>query len=222
VTGPRPTTTFDRVLDEVGSAVVSGADAPGSRRSIDDLVARTGASRSIVREAVRVLVALGLVRAGRRVGVVVQPADRWDVLDPRVVGWRLRGPDAAVAASELRALRRAVEPAAAAAAAGRAAAHPDDREALRTAADRLATAAAQDDRAAFAAADVALHERVLRLSGNALYARLHLVVGAVLLDRGDRRPDRADVALHVALARAVADGHEDAAAAAMREIVDRT
>ena len=65
------TSTFERVLDQVGAAVVSGAVAVGSRRSVDDLVTWTGASRSIVREAVRVLVALGLLSARRRVGVTV-------------------------------------------------------------------------------------------------------------------------------------------------------
>ena len=75
---------------------------------IDDLVALTGASRSIVREAVRVLVALGLLSARRRVGVTVLGVREWDVLDPRVVRWRLRGPDGDRVAVELRELRAAV------------------------------------------------------------------------------------------------------------------
>ncbi|MBF4596542.1 MULTISPECIES: FadR/GntR family transcriptional regulator [Curtobacterium] len=218
------TSTFDRVLDQVGDAVVSGTLAAGSRRSVDDMVAWTGASRSIVREAVRVLVALGLLTARRRVGVTVLDADRWDVLDPRVVRWRLRGPDGDRVAVELRELRAAVEPAAAAAAARRAAldACADRREALRTTADELAAAATRDDRPDFVTADVRLHALVLDLSGNTLYRRLHRVVGQVLLERGSIRPDRHDVGLHLALAGAVVDGRPDDAAAAMRAIVDRT
>ncbi|WIB43010.1 FCD domain-containing protein [Curtobacterium sp. MCLR17_058] len=218
------TSTFERVLDQVGAAVVSGAVAVGSRRSVDDLVTWTGASRSIVREAVRVLVALGLLSARRRVGVTVLGVWEWDVLDPRVVRWRLRGPDGERVAAELRELRAAVEPAAAAAAARRAAldACADRREALRTTADELAAAATRDDRLDFVAADVRFHALVLGLSGNALYRRLHQVVGQVLRERGSIRPDRHDVGLHLALADAVLDGRPDDAASTMRAIVDRT
>jgi len=218
------TSTFERVLDQVGAAVVSGAVAVGSRRSVDDLVTWTGASRSIVREAVRVLVALGLLSARRRVGVTVLGVWEWDVLDPRVVRWRLRGPDGERVAAELRELRAAVEPAAAAAAARRAAldACADRREALRTTADELAAAATRDDRLDFVAADVRFHALVLDLSGNALYRRLHQVVGQVLRERGSIRPDRHDVGLHLALADAVLDGRPDDAASTMRAIVDRT
>ncbi|KTR42697.1 hypothetical protein NS263_01285 [Curtobacterium oceanosedimentum] len=218
------TSAFDRVLDGIGTAVVTGTFAPGSRRSTDDLVAWSGASRSIVREAVRVLVALGMLRARPRVGVVVaHPAD-WDVLDPRVVRWRLQGPDAARVSAELRELRTAVEPAAAAAAARRA---PLDecaarREALLATADELASAAAEDRRLDFTIADIRLHALVLDLSGNALYRRLHRVVGEALRERGSIRPDRHDVGLHCTLAQAVAGGRPDEAADVMREIVRRT
>lgn len=218
------TSTFERVLDQVGAAVVSGEVAVGSSRSVDDLVVWTGASRSIVREAVRVLVALGLLTARRRVGVTVLGVQEWDVLDPRVVRWRLQGPDGDRVAVELRELRAAVEPAAAAAAAGRAALDEcaDRREALRTTADEIAAAAARDDRFDFVIADVRFHALVLDLSGNALYRRLHQVVGQVLRERGSIRPDRHDVGLHLALADAVLDGRPDEAASTMRAIVDRT
>lgn len=218
------TSTFDRVLDAIGTAVVSGQFPRGSRRSTDDLVTWTGASRSIVREAVRVLVSLGLLRAGRRVGITVLGATEWDVLDPRVVRWRLQGPDRERASAELRELRAAVEPLAAAAAARRA---PLDecavgREALLATADELAAAADEDRRLDFTIADVRLHSLVLDLSGNVLYRRLHRVVGEALRERGSIRPDRHDVGLHLALARAVAAGDADAAADSMRKIVHRT
>ncbi|MBF4605808.1 FadR/GntR family transcriptional regulator [Curtobacterium sp. VKM Ac-2884] len=218
------TSTFDRVVDELGGAIVTSGLPAGHRDSIDGFAVRTGASRSIVREAVRVLVALGLLTARRRVGVTVLGVSEWDVLDPRVVRWRLRGPDGDRVAVELRELRAAVEPAAAAAAARRAPFDEcaDRREALRTTADELAAAAARDDRLDFVAADVRLHALVLDLSDNALYRRLHRVVGQVLRERGSLRPDRHDVGLHIALADAVLDGHPDAAAAAMRAIVERT
>lgn len=216
--------TFDRVLDDLGSAVVGGTIATGSRRSIDDLVEQVGASRSIVREAVRVLVGLGLLHARRRVGIVGAPPADWDVLDPRVIGWRLAGPARETVLGELRALRRAVEPAAAASAAERAsdATSADGLEALLAAADRLAAATGPGDAATFLQADVDLHRLVLTLSGNAMYARLHRVVGQALVVRGGTVPDVHDVGLHLALVRAIAAGDGARAASTMLEIVDRT
>jgi len=215
---------FDRVLDGLGTAVVDGSLPTGHRDSIDGFVTRTGSSRSIVREAVRVLVGLGLLSAGRRVGLRVLPASEWDVLDPRVIGWRLAGPDRGVVLAELRALRRAVEPDAAAAAARRAsdASHRPAREALLVAADRLAAATGADDAATFLRADRELHRLVLELSGNAMYGRLHRVVARVLDDRAGIQPDATDVALHGTVVRSIAAGDADAAAEAMRSILDRT
>lgn len=214
---------FDRVLDGLGTAVVDGTLPAGHTESIDGFVGRTGASRSIVREAVRVLVGLGLLSAGRRVGLRVLPVTEWDVLDPRVIGWRLAGPDREAALVELRALRRAVEPAAAAAAAQRAsdASCGDGPEALLAAADRLASAAGAGDAVTFLQADRDLHRLVLALSGNAMYGRLHRVVGRALDERAGIGPDAHDVRLHADLARAVVDGDPAGAAAAMCEIIDR-
>ena len=217
------TSTFDRVLDELGSAVVDRTLPPGCADSIDGFVTRTGASRSIVREAVRVLAGLGLLSAGRRVGLRVLPASEWDVLDPRVIGWRLAGPDRQDALAELRALRRAVEPVAAAAAARRASDAPcaAGLEALLAAADRLASAADTGDAATFLQADRDLHRLVLELSGNAMYRRLHRVVVRALDERVGIGPEAHDVGLHLVVARAVLAGDADGAAQAMREIVDR-
>lgn len=217
------TSTFDRVLDELGAAVVTGAHPAWERRSIDQLVERTGASRSIVREAVRVLVGLGLLTARRRVGVVAVPIGMWDVSDPRVVGWRLAGPDRDQVLDELRALRRAIEPAAAAAAAERAsdASCQDRLEALLAAADRLAAATGPDDAAAFLQADRELHRRILAMSGNALFRHLGGVVDRALDERAGIGPDLHDIGLHVTVARAIAAGDASAASAAMREIIDR-
>lgn len=217
--------TFDRVLDEVGSAIVSGALPAGHTDSVDGLIVRTGASRSIVREATRVLVALGMLSAGRRVGLRVLPADRWDVIDPMVIRWRLAGPDRRAALSELRGLRRALEPEAAAAAARAVAGGATDgatTEAIVAAADRLAAAADAGDATTFLQADRELHGGVLALSGNAMYARLQRVVDQALEDRAGVGPDQHDVALHRRLAAAVAAGDPEGSTRAMLEIVERT
>lgn len=86
-------TAFERVLHTLGRAIVDGVLPAGHADTIEGLVQRTGASRSVVREASRVLGALGMLSAGRRVGLVILGPEHWDVLDPLVVRWRLVGPD---------------------------------------------------------------------------------------------------------------------------------
>ena len=236
--GLRPRrSTFDRVRDELGTAIVTGELPAWHRDSIDGFVARTGASRSIVREAVRVLVGYGLLSARRRTGLVVHPAAAWDVTDPVVLGWQLAGPDRERVVAHLRALRRAVEPAAAAAAAAVAVGPSarryepgsledvivrDPLEVLLENATVMAAWTDADDAATFLQADRALHRTVLALSGNAFFIRLGGLTERALDDRASIRPDLHDVGLHVRLAHAVADGEAVAAASAMTEIIDRT
>ncbi|NAZ87086.1 FadR/GntR family transcriptional regulator, partial [Kineococcus indalonis] len=77
------------VLDALGGEIASGGLPAGSVLGLEPLAERFGVSRTVVREAVRVLESLGFVESRRRVGVTVQPRERWSVLDPRVVRWRL-------------------------------------------------------------------------------------------------------------------------------------
>ena len=60
---------------------------------IDELESRYGVSRTVVREAVRVLEAMHLVESRRRVGVTVRRTEEWNVFDPAVIRWRLAGAD---------------------------------------------------------------------------------------------------------------------------------
>ncbi|WP_228494844.1 hypothetical protein [Clavibacter sp. VKM Ac-2873] len=61
----------------------------------------------------RVLEAMALLVPKRRVGLVVQGPDRWNVFDPRIIRWRLTGPGRSHQFRSLTQLRRAVEPVAA-------------------------------------------------------------------------------------------------------------
>lgn len=221
-------TAFARALDQLGGAIARGDLPAGHADTVDGFVTRTGASRSVVREVTRVLTALGMLSAGRRVGLRVLGQEHWGLLDPHVIRWRLDGPDRAVQVEELRALRRAVEPAAAAAAA-RAVGRRDEEEvaALAAAAQAMTAAAGADDPGDFLAADRALHAAVLALSGNGMFVRLGGVIeealrSRALHERADLPPDPHDLALHREVARAIIAGEETAARVAMAEIVDRT
>lgn len=214
---------FRRVLDLLGRAIVDGDLAPGSADTVDAIVARAGASRSVVREATRVLVSLGMLSAGRRVGLRVRPRADWDLLDPQLIRWRLASPDRAAQLDELLGLRLAVEPEAA----RRASVRRTDAEVagLREATAALAAATRARDRDAFLDADSRLHRLLLAAAGNAMLARLGAVIDEALRERTPDRGVRwkvaaADVADHEALVAAVAAGDAGVAEAVMRRIVD--
>lgn len=105
------------VVRVLGEEIVGGALPPGSVVNLAELAERFSRSRTVVREAVRVLESLGLVVSQRRVGVTVQPSTAWSVLSPQVIAWRLASDAREEQLRSLTQLRQAVEPAAARAAA---------------------------------------------------------------------------------------------------------
>src|SRR5206468_2358883 len=78
------------------------------------------ASRTALREAIRVLVSKGLVEARPRVGTRVRAREAWQLLDPDVLAWQREGPLRASFLRNLAEVRSVIEPAAAAMAARRA------------------------------------------------------------------------------------------------------
>ena len=81
------------VVHELGQMIVSGELAPDDQILTDDISERFGASRSVAREALRVLEAKGMVRPRPKVGTRVLPISHWNLLDQDVIGWRVLGPD---------------------------------------------------------------------------------------------------------------------------------
>ncbi|MFE9428208.1 FadR/GntR family transcriptional regulator [Kitasatospora sp. NPDC006697] len=211
-----------RLLAELGPAIAGGELPAGSVLRIEELEERFGVSRTVVREAVRVLESMRLVASKRRVGITVQPKSDWDVFDPLVIRWRLAGADRPAQLRSLGSLRVAVEPAAAALAAQHAGA-ADCRELAALAAELTSTARAAD-LPAFLRHDIAFHALVLRASGNEMFAHLGDTVGAVLTGRTEHnlmphQPREYAVRLHREVADAICTGDAEAAEQAMRTIV---
>lgn len=209
-----------RVVAELGAEIVSGALAPGTVLRLEGLQQRFAVSRTAVREVVRVLEALRLTTSKRRVGITVRDRDQWNHYDPLVIRWQLDGQDRAGALRAFTELRHAVEPTAARCAALRAT--PEQRGALQALASRLA--GSTQDLDAFLGHDIAFHGLVLRASGNPMFAQLSAVVAEVLTGRTGHglmptEPDADAIALHTAVAAAIAAGAPERAEAAMRAIV---
>lgn len=82
----------DSMLEQLGQDIVSGALAPGTTISADEVATRYDVSRTVIREVVRVLESLGLASVRRRVGITILGSEHWNALDPTVIRWQLAAP----------------------------------------------------------------------------------------------------------------------------------
>ncbi|MET9118504.1 FadR/GntR family transcriptional regulator [Streptomyces longwoodensis] len=210
-----------RVLDTLGPAITAGEYPPGSVLRTDELAQRFDVSRSVMREAVRVLESMHLVASRRRVGVTVLPSAEWNVYDPQVIRWRLAGADRPRQLRSLTVLRSAVEPVAAGLAARHATA--EQCAALTECALGMVATSRGHRLEEYLVHDMAFHRVILTASGNEMFARLGDVVAEVLTGRTQHEvmfpdPDPAAVTLHVQVAEAVREGDAARAEALTREI----
>ncbi|WP_141204126.1 FadR/GntR family transcriptional regulator [Streptomyces griseorubiginosus] len=212
-----------RVLETLGPAITAGEYPPGSVLRTDELAQRFDVSRSVMREAVRVLESMHLVESRRRVGVTVRPKAEWNVYDPQVIRWRLAGADRPHQLRSLTVLRSAIEPVAA----GLAAKHATAEQCAELTECALGMVANSKGHRleSYLFHDIAFHRVILNASGNEMFARLGDVVAEVLTGRTRHEvmfedPDPAAVTLHVRLAEAIRAGDAGHAEALTREIAE--
>lgn len=210
------------VLDALGREITSGELAVGQVLTLERLQRRFGVSRTVARESMRLLEQLQLVTSRRRIGIVVRPTHEWDVLDPRVIRWRLDGPHRSAQLRSLAELREAVEPLAAAAAARHGSG--DQRTEIVAIAAQMRAVGEAGLRAEYLTLDIAFHTCLLRASRNEMFAALTDVVAEVLAGRTHlgqipREPRAVSLDAHDAVAQAVLDGDGPAAEHLMREMM---
>lgn len=196
--------------------------APGDRLGTEqDLAATLQVSRTVVREAVKILTALGrlTVRKGSGAHVAREPAS------PSQQAWNLFLPGDPAQVEMLFELRRILEANASRLAADRAT--PRRVREIRDASADSQKAADRDDFEAFREADERFHRAVAAASGNPFIEST--VSSIVALKRqvltiglhGDRSGSLVTAAAqHAAIAAAIGGGDSDAAEAAMAEHID--
>jgi len=215
------------VVETLGRRIVSGDFPVGMALPVEgDLCLDVDASRTVVREALRVLAAKGLVEARPMRGTIVRSRRLWRLLDADVLRWWVEEEGEAVILHDLLEVRSIVEPAAARLGAERA----DDaaRAEIRSAWE--AFAAATDDVERFLDADLRLHASILAACRNALLEELFEPISATLRlglqiqvqAATEERPRLRDsLALHEQAVRAVLEGRGVLAERAMRDLVAR-
>jgi len=155
-----------RIVRELGLAIVAGRIAPGERLPAEgELIAAYEVSRPVLREAVRVLAAKGLVVSRQRAGAIVRPRTDWHLLDPDVLTWMIQSRPEAEFVATLMTVRRIFEPEVAALAAR--SASDAQLDAIARAYDQMAGAPDND---ALLEPDLAFHRLVAEAAGNDLVA----------------------------------------------------
>lgn len=167
------------VIEILGRRILSGELADGETLDVPGLEQELGVSRSVLREALRVLKAKGLVDARPKRGTFVQARTEWRLLDPDVVRWQFEGRDDSQFLDDLAEVRGIIEPASARLAALR---RTDaDVAALEQAIDGMSAAARGDGDSI--AADVAFHRALLAATHNELLVRMEVVLETGLAAR---------------------------------------
>src|SRR5687768_7791607 len=105
------------LLDAVGRAIVTGDYEERRFPTEAELAATHSVSRSVTREAMKMLTAKGLLTARPRTGTTVQPPSQWNLFDADVLRWLLERKFSLDLLRQFSELRIAIEPAAAALAA---------------------------------------------------------------------------------------------------------
>lgn len=210
-----------RIVQALGVAIVSGVYSSKNPFPIEaELCKQYGASRSVLREAVKMLTAKGLLSARPRQGTWVQPEENWNLMDSDVLRWLLERKVTYSVLREFAQVRLAVEPKAAALAAK--VATPQAKVAIRLAIEQMAQADLDDDDPL--PSDIAFHVAVLRASGNRFFAQLSGVTETALrfsirMQNRFKGVRRASVADHRRIADAILVGDPAVAEEATRTLI---
>jgi DNA-binding FadR family transcriptional regulator len=166
------TSVHASVANEIGLRIVHGDYPPGAILPNEAAWAKMfDVSRSAVREAIKMLMAKGLLNSRPKVGSWVEPRERWNLLDRDVLTWYAMSPDRETFLKTVQEFRYLIEPEAAAFAARR---RTDEQMAeISEACRQMGEASSLSERTA---ADTRFHLAILRASGNELLVPLGVLV----------------------------------------------
>ena len=209
-------------VDHLGEAIVAGRYVVGASIPPEPLLCiELGVSRTVVREAVKSLIAKGLMTTGPKVGTRVLSSDHWNWFDPDVIGWQSKAGLTPEFLRDLQDLRRVVEPAAMRLAAERAT--PQDLAEIELAYAGMKRAV--EGGGDYVTYDLRFHQGLLRACRNRMLVQMSKALGALLrtsFEISTRRKDGPvnSLPLHREVLDAVTAHDADRAETAIRVLID--
>ena len=209
-------------LDWLGEAILTGRYPVGSSLPPEPLLCEElGVSRTVVREAIKSLVAKGLVVTGPKVGTRVLSQDEWNWFDPSVIAWQARNGLSVEFLQDLQELRRVVEPSAVRMAAERADA--SDIEWITSAFAGMKQAV--EHGGDYITHDLRFHQGLLAASHNRMLVQMSKALNALLrtsfeISTSIKDGPRSSLPLHKAVMDAVVAHDPAAAEKAILKLID--
>lgn len=168
----------NQILHEVGERILCGVFMPGdilpSENALSD---EFKVSRPVMREAIKVLAAKGLVDARPKIGTRVRGREQWNMLDPDILTWSFASREAEQYAIHLSEMRRVLEPEAAAMAALRAS--PEQVE--KIAESFAGMESFPEETPEHIVHDLRFHQGILEATGNPFIASTGHVIESALM-----------------------------------------
>lgn len=209
------------IVQRLGQEIVCGVYGAQNPFPIEaELCKRLGVSRSVLREAVKMLTTKGLLNARPRQGTWVEPESNWNLLDPDVLRWFLDRKFSPTLLLEFTQVRLAIEPMAASMAARLAT--DEAKAAIIAGLDRMKAAERGEDDPL--ESDIAFHVAILRASGNRFLAQMRDLIDVALrtsirLTNRRKGVRLASIADHQKVSDAILAGDAEGASRAMRELM---
>lgn len=212
---------YEQIVRQIGLSIMSNEFKPGDvLLNEPELSLQLNVSRSVLREALKMLGAKGLVSFRPRTGTRVRPRSDWNLLDPDVIAWQGEVGFEPSFLLEICEIRLMLEPPLA-----RFAAVRGSTEELASIKDRCQHMQdVVDSNGDYIAADLAFHTSISTAAHNELLQRIMGTLGPPL--RASRivtsrvpRANQEAMPFHWAIAEAIYNREEQAAEEAMRQLV---
>lgn len=215
----RPNVT-SRIANELGRSIVAGRYQNVPFPIEADISVQFGSSRSVTREAIKMLSAKGLIVSRPRHGTSVASQKSWNFFDTDVLRWILDNGFNLDILAEFTAFRMAIEPQAAALAIRRG--DPDAMMTIRRAIERMEMAEQNPSDAL--ASDIGFHVAILEASGNRFMQQCRDLVSTALkfsiqMTNTTKGVSNADLDAHRAIADAILAGDMAAAVRSSQELL---
>lgn len=214
---------YATVASDIGQRIVRGDYPPGTVLPNEaEWSEMFGVSRSVVREAVKILMAKNLLSSRPKVGSRVEPRENWNLLDRDVLMWYASAPRPLEVLRTVQEFRHIIEPEAAALAAERRT--DEEMKIISKACHEMGTATTLLARTT---ADTRFHMGILRAARNELLLPLSTVINSALdhlfqyvtREVNDLRHAQG---LHENIEQAIRLRRPDAARRAVRRLLENT